>query len=390
MPTTRDYYEILGVERTASVDEVKRAYRRMAMKHHPDRNPGNTEAEAKFKECAEAYEVLADPERKAVYDKYGHAGLRSTPGHDFRSMHVEDIFSMFEEIFGGSFGGSGPGPGAGGRRGRGRGGVPRGYDLETEVELTLEEVLSGATRDVEFKRLDVCQTCDGSGARPGTKPLRCETCGGQGQVAQAGLGGMFRMVSTCPQCRGSGQVIADACGDCRGRGRVSRKRSLTVKIPAGIHDGQAVRVAGEGEPPPQAGANGQGTRGDLHVVVRIRAHEQFERDGDHLLVALPVAFAQAALGARVDVPTLDGTASLTIPAGTQHGALFRISGQGLPNLRSTERGDLVVIVQLVVPRKLTEEQRRLLGEYAKTEKIEVSAASPSLWERIRGAVSGAS
>ncbi|MHC4990717.1 MAG: DnaJ C-terminal domain-containing protein [Planctomycetota bacterium] len=351
MPTTRDYYEILGLEKSASAEEIKRSYRRLAMKYHPDRNPGDSEAEGKFKECAEAYEVLSNDERRAVYDRYGHEGLRSTPGHDFRSMNVEDIFSMFEDIFGGGF--------AGGRaRGRTRRGVPRGYDLETEVELTLEEVLS-------------------------------ETCGGQGQVAQAGLGGMFRMVTTCPHCRGRGSVIVDKCSDCRGRGRVPVERKLTVKLPPGIHDGQAVRVSGEGEPPPQEiSPGGEGIRGDLHVVVRVHDHQRFERDGDHLLVAAPVAFTQAALGAELEIPTLEEPTTLTVPPGTQHGTIFRIPGRGLPNLRSKKRGDLVVIVQLVVPHKLNESQQRMLAEYAKTEDLDIAPSKPSLWEKIKEVVTG--
>jgi molecular chaperone DnaJ len=384
MPTTRDYYEVLSVERKASMADIKRAYRRLAMKHHPDRNPGDPDAEAKFKEAAEAYEVLSNAERRAIYDQYGHAGLRSTPGHDFRSMNVQDIFSMFEDIFGASMG-------APGRRG-GRGGVPRGYDLETEVEITLEEVLTGASRDVDFKRLDICKTCDGTGAKPGTKPVRCQTCGGQGQVAQTGFGGMFRMVTACPACRGSGSVITDKCADCRGAGRVSVKRTITVKLPPGMSDGQALRVAGEGEPPPpEASPSGQGIRGDLHVVVRVQEHDRFERDGDHLLLAAPIAFSQAALGATLELPTLNGAAELTIPPGTQHGALFRIHGHGLPNVHTGQRGDLVVIAQLVVPRKLTDQQRQLLAEYAQTEKLDVSdRPGSSIWSKIKDAVTGGS
>lgn len=382
MPTTRDYYEILNVPNGASEDDIKRAYRRMAMKNHPDRNPGNPEAEARFKESAEAYEVLSDPERRTIYDKYGHEGLRSTPGHDFRSMHAEDIFSMFEDIFGGAFGGQ--------SRRRQRGGVPRGYDLETEVEITLEEVLGGTSRDVEFKRLDICQTCAGEGARPGTSRSACSGCGGSGQVAQTGFGGMFRMVTTCRQCGGRGTVITEKCADCRGQGRVSIKRKLEVKIPAGIHDRQAVRVAREGEPPPpELSPAGQGIRGDLHVLVRVSAHDRFERDGDHLLTAVPVAFTQAALGAEIDIPTIDGPAKLRVPAGTQHGALFRIQHKGLPGLRSGKRGDLVAIAQLVVPRKLTDAQKKLLGDYARTEKLDLTASNPSLWDKIKDAVSGA-
>jgi molecular chaperone DnaJ len=376
MPTTRDYYEILGVSSNASDEDIKRAYRRLAMKNHPDRNPGDTEAETRFKECAEAYEVLADSERRAMYDRYGHAGLRSRPGHDFSSMGAEDIFSMFQEIFGGAFGGQT-------RRAR-PGGVPRGYDLETEVELTLDEVLSGASRDVDFKRLDVCQTCEGQGAKPGTGRVACTACGGNGQVAQAGFGGMFRMVTTCRACQGRGSVIADKCTDCRGIGRVSVKRQLSVKIPPGVHDGQAVRVASEGEPPPpELSPDGRGIRGDLHVVVRVREHKRFEREGDHLLVAIPIAFSQVALGAQIEIPTLEGTTTLKIPAGTQHGALMKIEGQGLPNLRCSRRGDLVVIVHLVVPRKLSEAQKQILHDYAKTEKLDVDASNPSLWEKIK-------
>jgi molecular chaperone DnaJ len=374
---------VLSVERTASGDDIKRSYRRLAMKYHPDRNPGDAQAEAKFKECAEAYEVLADAERRSTYDRFGHAGLRGTPGHDFRSMNPNDIFSMFEEIFGGSFGGAGRG------RGRAGGGVPRGYDLETEVEITLEEVLSGTERDVEFKRLDVCKTCEGSGAKAGSKPAKCSTCGGAGQVIQTGLGGMFRMQTTCPHCRGRGTVVLDKCADCRGVGRVSVKRKLSVKMPAGIHDGQAVRVQGEGEPPPpEASPAGQGIRGDLHVVVRVRDHERFERDGDDLLVALPVNFTQLALGANIESPSLDGARSIAVPPGTQHGAVFRVSGAGLPSLRSGRRGDLVAIVQLVVPRKLTESQKSLLAEYAHTEDIEVGNVQESAWDKIRRKVKG--
>jgi molecular chaperone DnaJ len=381
MPTTRDYYEILTVTKTSSSEDIKRAYRRLAMKYHPDRNPNDKEAEARFKECAEAYEVLSDPERRTIYDRYGHEGLRSRPVHDFRSMNVEDIFSMFNDIFGGGIGGFG----AAGRRG----GVPRGYDLETEVEITMEEVLSGAARDVEFKRLDVCQTCEGSGAKPGTKPTTCTTCGGVGQVVQTGLGGMFRMQTTCPHCHGRGTVVVEKCPDCRGAGRVSVKRKLSVKIPAGIHDGQAVRVQSEGEPPPpELNVKGQGIRGDLHVVVRVQDHDQFERDGDDLLLAVPVNFTQLALGAQIEVPTIDGTRTLTVPSGTQHGALFRINGAGLPNLRGGSRGDLVCIIQLVVPRKLNESQKRLLAEYAKTEDVNVSIPQESAWERIKRRVKG--
>lgn len=382
MQTTRDYYEVLGIEKTASANDIKRAYRRLAMKYHPDRNPDDDKAEANFKECAEAYEVLSDESRRANFDRFGRAGLRGTPGHDFNSMNADDIFSMFNDIFGGGMGGQ--------AHGRSRTGVPRGYDLETEVELELEEVLTGTERDVDFKRLDVCQACTGSGAKPGTQPTVCTTCAGNGQVAQAGLGGMFRMVTACPHCRGRGKVIVDKCTECRGQGRVSIARALTVKIPPGIKSGQAVRVASEGEPPAQdASPSGKGIRGDLHVIVRISDHDHYERDGDHLLIALPVVFTQLALGANVPVPTLDGTSAvLTVPTGTQHGAIFRIEGYGLPNLRTGERGDLVVIVQLVVPKKLNEKQRNILSQYAESEELDISKDSPSFWNKLKDAIRG--
>ncbi|MDZ4755438.1 MAG: molecular chaperone DnaJ [Phycisphaerae bacterium] len=381
MATQRDYYEILGVERTASGEEIKRSYRRLAMKHHPDRNPGNAESETEFKACAEAYEVLIDVERRARYDQYGNAGLRQTPGHDFRSMNVEDIFSMFADIFGNT-------PGGQGQRG-GRRGAARGYDLETEVEITLEEVLTGTERDVEFKRLDVCGTCKGSGAKPGSTPVKCATCDGHGQVQQTGFGGMFRMVTTCPACRGRRTIIGEKCADCRGQGRVSLQRKLNVKLPQGIADGQIVRITGEGEPPPpESSPSGEGPRGDLHVVVRVRDHAQFERDGDNLLMVQPIAFAQAALGASLRVTMLDGEHELVIEPGTQHGDVYTIAGQGVPNLRTRKRGDINVHMQLVVPKKLNDSQRRLLADYAKTENLEVNKQSPSLWKKMKDTLSG--
>ena len=378
MPTTRCYYEVLSVSKDASGEEIKRSYRRLAMKYHPDRNPGDAEAEASFKECAEAYEVLSDSERRARYDRLGHDGLRGTAGHDFNRMNVEDIFSMFNDIFGG-----------GGGQARGRRGPARGFDLETGIEITLEEAFEGTTREVEFRRLDVCDPCEGSGAKPGTTPVKCPTCEGAGQVQQAGLGGMFRMVVACPNCRGRGEVVTEHCGECRGSGRVSVKRNLVVHIPAGIRDGQAVRVAGEGEPPaPGVNESGAGPRGGLHVVVQVREYEKFERDADNILIAIPVKYAQLALGAVVHVRTLDDEAEVKIPAGTQHGAVFRVQRHGLPNLRTGERGDLVVVVQLVVPRKLDDEQKKMLEAFAETEQVEVNADDRSWWTKIYDAVTG--
>lgn len=384
MATTRDYYEVLGVGRTADGEEIKRAYRRLAMKYHPDRNPGDAEAEAKFKECAEAYEVLADEKRRRLYDQYGHAGLRGTPGHDFRSMDPNDIFSMFDEIFGGAFGGGG-----GGRGRRRQGGVARGYDLETQVEITLEEVLTGTTTEVDFTRLDVCEVCHGSGAKPGTSRSTCPTCGGHGQVAQTGLGGMFRMVTACPTCRGKGTVITTPCGECQGAGRVSKRRRLDVKIPPGIRAGMAVAVRGEGEPPgPEASESGQGIRGDLHVVVRVARHALFERQEDDLHLRLPITFTQAALGTAIKIPTLDGEHEVMIPRGSQHGRLVKVGGKGLPNLRSGRRGDLVIQLQVEIPAKLTAKQEALLREYAATEDQSVLPETQGFWNKIKDFLGG--
>lgn len=377
MPSTRDYYEILSVERTADDEEIKRAYRRLAMKYHPDRNPNDPEAEARFKEAAEAYEVLSDPATRQRYDQFGHEGLRSAgaASHDFSRMDVQDIFSMFQDIFAGVGGGTS-------RR------TARGYDLETVVSLDLQDVLQGCERDVEFTRVDVCDTCAGSGSRPGTKPSRCETCAGQGKVQQSGLGGMFRMVTACPTCRGRGTIIREPCEACRGKGRVPRNRALSVRIPAGIADGQAVRIQGEGEPPPpEASPSGQGVRGDLHVVVRVKEHPHFRREGDHLIIELPLSFARAALGAEVDVPTLEDPHTLTIPRGTQHGHVFKVSGQGLPNLRTGRRGDLGVVVRIDIPRKVSKEQEDLLRRYAELDEQSVLTESHGLFGKIRDALS---
>jgi len=386
MPSVqRDYYEILSVEKTADGEEIKRAYRRMAMKYHPDRNPGDTDAEVKFKECAEAYEVLSDDGKRKVYDQFGHEGLKRGGGpatHDFTRMNVEDIFSMFNDIFaGGGFGG-----GAGGRRG---GGPARGYDLETEVSVTLEEVLTGAEEQVEFTRLDVCEKCGGSGAKPGTKPQKCPTCDGHGKVQQSGLGGMFRMVTACPACAGRGQIVKEFCEGCRGKGRVPKKRRISVRVPAGIHDGQAVRVRGEGEPPPpEISSAGEGMRGDLHVVVRVQEHKRFKREGNHLVMPLPVSFAQAALGGDVEIQTLSAKHTVTIQRGTQHATLIKVAGEGLPDLRSGERGDLVVIATIDIPKKLSPEQEKLLRDYAATENLNIAAPKKGFFDSVKDSLRG--
>jgi molecular chaperone DnaJ len=367
----RDYYEVLGISREAGPDEIKKAYRQAALKYHPDRNREEG-AEARFKEAAEAYEVLSDPEKRSRYDRFGHEGVQGRGVHDFSGMGVQDIFSMFEDIFGGGV--------FGGRRGQ-RGGV----NLEMEIELSLEEVATGIERTVEFDRLDVCERCSGSGAEPGSQRRTCPTCGGYGQVEQAsGFGSLFgRVVTTCPTCRGKGTVVTSPCQQCRGTGRQSKHRALVVQIPAGIQDGQAVRVAGEGEPSENGGA-----RGDLHVYVRIKPHPFFERHGQDLLCKVPISFTQAALGAKVEVPSLAGRVELKIPAGTQHGQMFRLAGKGLPSLRSHRPGDEIVQVWIEVPRRLDRKQEQLLREYAKSEDKAVLPESKSFFDKLAEFFSG--
>ncbi len=371
MTSKADYYEVLGVERDASTDEIKRAYRKAAMKHHPDRNPNDAEAEANFKSCAEAYEVLSDTAKRQRYDKYGHEGLRDSGVHNYQHMNASDIFSMFEDLFGdfgGGLGGRGQGP---------QGNRPaRGHSLETTITLELEEAIKGVEREIDFTRQDLCETCDGSGAKPGTTPNACQACGGAGRVTVRQ--GFFQMVRTCPTCGGAGQVISESCGNCRGAGRTARDRKLTVKVPAGIDDGQVIRVSGEGEP----GYN-RGPAGDLHVLIRVKAHRLFERHGDDLLLRMPISFTQASLGAKVEVPTLEGPRDLTLHPGTQHGQTLTLTGEGMPNLRTRRRGDLVTQVLVEIPKKLTAEQEDLLRRFADTEDHHVLPQSRGFWDKIK-------
>lgn len=363
-----DYYEVLGVERSASADEIKRAYRKLALKYHPDRNTDNPEAETKFKQCAEAYEVLSDPEKRTRYDRYGHEGLSGAGMHDFNSMRVNDIFDLFGDLFGGlgGFGSSGRG---------------RGQDLELEIKLTLKEVAAGAEKSIEFDREDYCQSCGGSGAATPGDVAPCVTCAGYGRVQRAsGFGGFFgSVVTTCEACGGAGKRITKPCGTCNGSGRQKRNRVLSVQIPAGIHDGQAVRVRGEGSP-----ARDGTQRGDLHVVVRVEKHQFLQRNGNDLVLQLPITFSQAALGTGIEVPVLDGSETLDIPAGTQNGEIFRMRGKGLPDLRrQSNRGDQLVQVFVEVPRKLNKEQQRLLREFAQTEDKTVSPESKSFLDKLK-------
>jgi molecular chaperone DnaJ len=372
----RDYYEILSVTRTASGDEIKRSYRRLAMKYHPDRADGNkAESEAAFKECAEAYEVLSDPDKRRRYDQFGHQGVGGQ--HDFSHMDVGDIFSMFDDIFGGAFGGRA------GAKGGARARPQRGFDLEMQVQLTLSEVGAGCEKSIEVEKQDACPTCKGSGAKPGSSPVVCVQCGGQGRVAQQGFGGMFRMVTNCPNCRGRGSVIRDHCTACGGSGRQMRKRVLTVKIPAGVHEGQAVRVVGEGE----AGEAGT-PPGDLHCYITLKPHPLFTRHGNDLVCQIPVPFTLAALGGRIEVPTLRASADLDVPAGTQHGEVFKLKGKGLPDLRSSKTGDELVQIVVEIPRKLTDKQKTLLRDFAALDDPTQAPQPKGIVGKLRQAIKG--
>jgi molecular chaperone DnaJ len=370
----RDYYEVLGVDKNAGADDIKRAYRRLAIKYHPDKNPGDKDAEAKFKECAEAYEVLSDPDKRSRYDQFGHAGLQGSGMHDFSRMNVEDIFGALnlDDILGDFFGFAGK------SRRSARTGPHRGYDLETVVELTLDDVAKGVEKSIEFTRQDICEECSGSGSAKGGNPSKCSTCGGGGQVAQAGLGGFFQMVSTCPACRGSGTVITNPCRKCRGSGRIPKKRLVTVKIPAGVHEGQSVRVGGEGEP----GFNG-GPRGDLYCYVKVNEHPFLQRDGIDLIAVVPVSFTQAALGGVIEVPSLTSVQELKIPAGSQSGDVFRIKGQGLPDIRTRRSGDEMVQIIVEIPKKLNSQQEELLRKFAETEDKTVLPKTKGFFEKLK-------
>ncbi|MGV0953921.1 MAG: molecular chaperone DnaJ [Fluviibacter sp.] len=353
----RDYYEILGVNKGASDDELKKAYRRLAMKYHPDRNPDDKSAEAQFKEVKEAYEILTDSNKRAAYDQYGHAGVDpSMGGHGgFGGGGAGgfDFGNIFEEIFRGG-GGGGGGFGGGGRGGRSQ--VYRGADLRYDLEISLEEAAKGTQTRIRIPSETNCVTCKGSGAKPGTSAKTCGTCKGSGQVRMQQ--GFFSVQQSCPHCHGSGQVIEDPCTDCHGRGRKRENKTLEIKIPAGVNEGDRIRLSGEGE----AGVNG-GPSGDLYVQISLRQHELFTRDGDDLHCEIPITMTTAALGGDIDVPTLDGTASLRIPDETQNGKIFRLRGKGITGMRSGVAGNLYVHVSVETPVNLNSEQKELLRQF---------------------------
>ncbi len=342
----RDYYEVLGVSRTASADEIKKAYRRLAMKHHPDRNKDDTSAEGKFKEAKEAYEVLSDTEKRATYDRFGHDGLSSARGGGAGGYGAEGFGDIFGDVFGDIFGG-----------GRQRGGqVFRGADLGYELRLDLENAVSGDSVTIDVPTQVACETCDGSGAKKGTEPIKCSTCGGVGQVRMQQ--GFFSIQQTCPACKGAGTTIGDPCKDCHGRGRVSKTKTLSVKVPAGVDDGDRIRLSGEGE----AGRNG-GPPGDLYVEIRVNPHKLFTRDAADLACEVPISIAAATLGGEVELPTLDGNVSLKIPAGTQSGKVFRLRGKGVSTVRDGRQGDLFAKVSVETPINLNSEQKELLQQF---------------------------
>jgi molecular chaperone DnaJ len=345
----RDYYQVLDVPRTAAEADIKKAYRRLAMKFHPDRNPGDHEAEEKFKEAKEAYEILTDAQKRAAYDQFGHAAVDGSRGGGAGAggFDPRDAFGdIFGDVFGDIFGG--------GRRGRSQ--VYRGADLRYELELELEQAVFGDTRTVEFTTLAECDECSGSGAAKGSKPVSCETCRGAGQVRMQQ--GFFTVQQTCPRCQGRGQVVSDPCGKCRGQGRMRKQKTLSVKVPAGVDTGDRIRLSGEGE----AGRNG-GPAGDLYVEVRVKDHPIFERDGSHLSCEVPVSFARAALGGSIEVPTLDGSATIKVPPETQSGRVFRLREKGIRPVRGGQVGDLFCRVVVETPVDLTREQKELLQKF---------------------------
>ena len=345
----RDYYEVLGVSKDADEKDVKKAYRREAMKHHPDRNPDDPAAEGKFKEATEAYDVLMDARKRSAYDQYGHAGVDQTMGGGggFGGENFSDIFG---DVFGDIFGGGG---------GRGRGGPQRGSDLRYTLDITLENAVKGTTVEIRVPSLSSCDVCDGSGAKKGTSATTCGTCGGAGQVRMQQ--GFFQVQQACPACRGRGKTITDPCGSCRGQGRVEKTKTLSVKVPPGVDTGDRIRLSGEGE----AGPDG-GPAGDLFVQMSVRQHAIFERDGKNLFCEVPITFVDAALGGDLDVPTLDGRVKLKIPAETQTGKLFRLRGKGVKPVRGGGVGDLLCKVVVETPVKLNKEQKTLLEELRST------------------------
>jgi molecular chaperone DnaJ len=371
----RDYYEVLEVDRTVTEEVIKRSYRKLAVKYHPDKNPGDHEAEARFKELGEAYDVLMDPQKRAAYDRYGHAAFQQGGMGAGGGFH--DPFDLFREVFGAGGGsggifdhffGGGGGPDGSGRQ--------RGSDLRYDMQITLEEAAFGAEKEIEIRKLDACATCSGTGAQKGSKAVTCPTCRGRGQVVTSR--GFFQVAQTCPKCSGSGQIIEKPCPACRGEGREEKTSRVKIKVPAGIDSDSRLRSTGGGE----AGLRG-GPAGDLYVVIHIREHHIFVRDGMDLHCEVPLPFTTAALGGEIRVPTLDGSVDLKIPAGTQGGSVFRIRGQGMPGLRSSARGDILTRVQVEVPTRLDDDQRAALEKFAELCGADNTPIHKSFYDRLK-------
>lgn len=356
----RDYYEVLQITKTATAVEIKKAYRKAAVEHHPDKNPDDPEAEERFKEAGEAYEILSDDEKRSTYDRFGHAAFAGGGG----GGRTHDPFDLFREVFGGSGGGGGGGifddlfgGGGGSRRGRGGGGDNRGSDLRYDLEISLEDAAAGTEKELELEKAASCKKCKGSGSTDDSSAATCSTCGGHGQVISSR--GFFQVQQTCPECRGSGQTIKDPCSDCGGDGRLEELSRIKLKIPAGIAHGSRIRSTGNGE----AGRRG-GSAGDLYVVVHVKEHDIFEREDNDLFCEVPISFATAAIGGELEVPTLEGKSSIKIPPGTQNSTVFRLRDRGVQFLNSSRKGDLMIQVQVEVPTKLNKEQREKLQEFS--------------------------
>lgn len=369
MTDKRDFYEVLGIERNAAQADIKKAYRKLAMKFHPDQNQGDAGAEAKFKEAAEAYDVLGDEQKRAQYDQFGHQAFAQGGGFQGARFHnMEDIFSAFGDIFGGGLGDI-----FGQRRGGGRRGPRAGRDLRIVLDLTLEEIATGVERTVALKRYESCETCEGSGGEDGVQKVTCSTCAGRGQVQRNQ--GFFTMATPCPTCRGAGQMIEKPCKSCQGNGKIQEKNEIELRIPAGIEEGVQLRVTGEGD----VGEKGA-PRGDLYCVIREKQHKIFQRSGPDLMTEIPCSFGTLALGEKVEIPTLAGKIEMSIPSGTQTGKVLRLRGQGIPMMDSSGKGDLLVRVFVEIPNKLTDRQKELIQEFSEIE--QENSGNKSFFEKI--------
>lgn len=372
----RDYYEVLGLARSASESDIKSAFRRLAKEHHPDKNPGDKSAEQKFKEINEAYEALKDPQKRAAYDQFGHAAFdpssRGGPGGGFGPDFASSMEDIFDNFFGEFMGGRRGGPGA-----RSRSSRERGADLRYNMEITLEEAFTGKNAQIRVPTSLACETCQGTGAKAGTKPVTCPTCGGMGKVRASQ--GFFTIERTCPSCHGRGETIEDPCPACSGSGRITKERTLSVAIPSGVEDGTRIRLAGEGE----AGLRG-GPAGDLYIFLTIKQHPLFQRDGSDIFCRVPISMVTAALGGQIDVPTLDGTTTrVKVPEGTETGKQFRLKGKGMPVLRSKVQGDLYIQVEVETPKSLTKRQRELLEEFERESHKDTSPSSHGFFAKVK-------